>query len=60
MDLDDKVLHYLLIGGGLFVGSLVKTAVDYVAKALWGKEVSLVKKLFKKETTNAERPVDCK
>jgi hypothetical protein len=38
MDLDDKVVHYLLIGIGLGLGSFVKAFYDKLAEKFWDKE----------------------
>jgi hypothetical protein len=38
MDLDDKVIHYLLIGLGLGIGSFAKTFWDKLAERFWDKE----------------------
>jgi hypothetical protein len=38
MDLDDKVLHYLLIGVGIAGGSFVKALWDKLAEKFWDKE----------------------
>jgi hypothetical protein len=38
MDLDDKVLHYLLIGLGLGLGSFIKAFYDSLAEKFWDKE----------------------
>jgi hypothetical protein len=35
MDLDDKLIHYLIIGLGLASGSLLKTAFDWLSKTFW-------------------------
>ena len=38
MDLDDRVIHYLLIGAGLALGSFVKALWDKLAERFWDKE----------------------
>jgi hypothetical protein len=38
MDLDDRVIHYLLIGVGLAAGSFVKALWDKLAERFWDKE----------------------
>lgn len=38
MDLDDKLIHYLLIGGGFFIGGLVKKGFDMLAERFWDTE----------------------
>lgn len=38
MDLDDRVIHYLLIGAGLSLGSLIKVGFDKIAEIFWDKE----------------------
>lgn len=38
MDLDDRVWHYLLIGAGLSLGSLIKVGFDKLAEIFWDKE----------------------
>jgi hypothetical protein len=38
MDLDDRVIHYLLIGGGLAIGSFMKSLWDKLAERFWDKE----------------------
>jgi hypothetical protein len=38
MDLDDRVIHYLLIGLGLGLGSFIKTFWDKLAERFWDKE----------------------
>ena len=37
-DLDDTIIHYLLIGGGLALGSFVKSLWDKLAEKFWDKE----------------------
>jgi len=37
-DLDDKVLHYFLIGIGLGVGSFLKSLWDKLAEKFWDEE----------------------
>lgn len=44
MDLDDRVIHYLLIGGGLAVGSFVKSLWDKLAEHFWDTEMQEFKK----------------
>jgi hypothetical protein len=38
MDLDDRIIHYLLIGVGLTVGSLIKVGFDKLAEHFWDAE----------------------
>jgi hypothetical protein len=38
IDLDDAVIHYLLIGGGLAIGSFVKSLWDKLAETFWDSE----------------------
>jgi hypothetical protein len=44
MDWDDKVVHYLLVGIGIGMGSLIKVAFDNVAKKFWDEEWKAFKK----------------
>jgi hypothetical protein len=44
MDLDDRVLHYLLVGVGLGLGSFIKTGWDKLSDRLWDKEGQEFKK----------------
>jgi hypothetical protein len=44
MDLDDRVLHYVLIGVGLALGSLIKVGFDKLAELFWDKEWKEFKK----------------
>jgi hypothetical protein len=44
MDLDDAVLHYLLIGGGLALGSFVTALWNKLAEMFWDKEGQEFKK----------------
>jgi hypothetical protein len=37
--LDDKVLHYILVGIGLGVGSFLKVGFDYFSEKFWKKEL---------------------
>lgn len=39
MDFDDKLLHYLLVLGGLFVGIFVKRGAEIIADKFWKKEL---------------------
>jgi hypothetical protein len=43
MDLDDKVFHYLLVGIGLGLGSLIKVGFDFLAERFWDKEYKAFK-----------------
>jgi hypothetical protein len=43
MDLDDRVFHYLLVGIGLGLGSLVKVGFDFLAERFWDKEYKAFK-----------------
>ena len=38
MDLDDRVLHYILVGVGLGLGSFIKALWDKLAERFWDKE----------------------
>lgn len=44
MDLDDRVLHYVLVGVGLMIGSFVKSLWDKLAERFWDKEFQEFKK----------------
>lgn len=44
MDLDDKVLHYVLIGIGLAVGTTIKKGFELLADAFWNTERNAFKK----------------
>jgi hypothetical protein len=44
MDLDDRVLHYVLIGVGLALGSFIKTFWDKLAEHFWDSEWKEFKK----------------
>jgi len=48
MDLDDKILHKLLLIGGLFIGSLLKTGFDRLADRFWSKEAAEFREWKKK------------
>lgn len=41
MDLDDTVIHYLIMGVGLACGSLMKTAFDWLSKTFWKKVIRI-------------------
>jgi hypothetical protein len=38
MDLDDQILHYLIAGFGLGIGSLAKKGFDFFAAKFWDTE----------------------
>jgi hypothetical protein len=37
VDVDDRLLHYLLVAGGMLLFSILKTGFDYLAKKFWRK-----------------------
>lgn len=37
-DIDDKVIHYLLVGIGISLGSFAKALWDKLAEKFWDKE----------------------
>lgn len=36
-DLPDHIMHYALVGLGLFLASMIKVGFDYLAKTFWKK-----------------------
>jgi hypothetical protein len=44
VDLDDKALHYLLVGVGLVIGTIIKRGLELLADSFWNTERSQFRK----------------
>ena len=44
--MDDKLVHFLLMGAGLACGSIVKTAFDWLSKTFWSEVVHIGKEEY--------------
>jgi hypothetical protein len=49
VDLDDRVLHYVLVGVGLVVGSVIKKGLEIFADSFWNTERKAFKKWKKQQ-----------
>jgi|SRR5579871_2792792 len=56
MDLDDTMIHYLLIGAGMFIGSMAKTIFEYVSKLLLKLGIKWERKLEEPRDQGCRRP----
>jgi hypothetical protein len=52
-DWDDKIIHYLLIGIGLTIGSFAKALWDKLAEKFWDKEFQEFKKFKESQKSDA-------
>ena len=49
MDLDDRILHFVLVGVGLALGSFLKKGFDFLAAQFWDTEYKAFKQWKKSQ-----------